>query len=113
MGACHSFEEANEGMGNIILGIAKVLGVALDIYFWIIVIRALISWVNPDPYNPIVQFLVRMTEPVLRPLRKLVPTWKLGIDLSPLIAVLIIYFLEYGLVDNLREWGTSLKYHLP
>ncbi len=100
-------------MGNIILGLAKVLGVALNLYMWVIIIRALISWVNPDPYNPIVQFLVRMTEPVLKPLRKLVPTWKLGIDLSPFIAVLIIIFLEYALVDNLTEWGRSLKYHLP
>jgi YggT family protein len=66
--------------------------------------------VNPDPYNPIVQFLVKMTEPVLKPLRKLVPTWKLGIDLSPLLAILIIYFLQYALVANLQEWGMSLKY---
>ena len=100
-------------MGNIVLGIAKVLGVALDIYLWIIIIRALISWVNPDPYNPIVQFLTRVTEPVLRPVRTLVPTWKIGVDLSPLIAILIIYFLEYALVNNLRDWGASLKYHLP
>ena len=97
-------------MGNIILGLTKVLDVVLDVYFWIILIRALISWVNPDPYNPIVQFLVKMTEPVLKPLRKLVPTWKLGIDLSPLIAILIIYFLQYALVANLKEWGMSLKY---
>ena len=100
-------------MGNIVLGLAKVLGVALDIYLWIIIIRALISWVNPDPYNPIVQFLTRMTEPVLRPLRRLVPTWKMGVDLSPIIAILIIYFLEYAVVTNLREWGASLKYHMP
>ena len=100
-------------MGNIILGLAKVLGVVLNLYMWIIIIRALISWVNPDPYNPIVQFLVRATEPVLKPLRKLVPSWRMGLDLSPLIAILIIYFLEYAVVDNLRELGMSMKYHLP
>ena len=61
--------------GNIILGITKVLNMVLDIYLWVIIIRALISWVNPDPYNPIVQLLHRMTEPVLRPLRKLVPPY--------------------------------------
>lgn len=96
-------------LGNIILGIAKVLGMVLNIYLWIIIIRALISWVNPDPYNPIVQFLQRVTEPVLRPLRKLVPAWKLGIDLSPLIAILIIYFLEIALVDTLVRIGAGLR----
>ena len=96
-------------LGNIILGIAKVLGVVLNIYMWTIIIRALISWVNPDPYNPIVQILTRVTEPVLRPLRKLVPTWKLGVDLSPLIAILIIYFLEIAVVDTLARFGNSLR----
>ena len=96
-------------IGNIILGVAKVLGVVLNIYMWVIIIRALLSWVNPDPYNPIVQFLTRITEPVLRPLRKLVPTWKLGVDLSPLIAILIIYFLEIAVVDTLARFGNSLR----
>jgi YggT family protein len=95
--------------GNVILGIAKVLGVVLNIYMWVIIIRALLSWVNPDPYNPIVQFLTRITEPVLRPLRKLVPTWKLGVDLSPLIAILIIYFLEIAVVDTLARFGNSMR----
>ena len=96
-------------MGNIILGFASVLGVVLDIYKWIIIIRALISWVNPDPYNPIVQALTRMTEPVLRPLRKLAPPYKVGIDLTPLIAILIILFLDYALVANLKQFGYSLR----
>ena len=95
--------------GNVILGIAKVLGVVLNIYMWVIIIRALLSWVNPDPYNPIVQFLTRITEPVLRPLRKLVPTHRLGIDLSPLIAILIIYFLEIAVVDTLVRIGYSMR----
>jgi len=96
-------------IGNVILGIARVLGVVLNIYMWVIIMRALLSWVNPDPYNPIVQFLTRVTEPVLRPLRKLVPTWKMGIDLSPLIAILIIYFLEIAVVDTLARFGNSLR----
>ena len=96
-------------MGNIILGIASVLGVVLDIYKWIIIIRALISWVNPDPYNPIVQALTRLTEPALRPLRKLAPPYKVGVDLSPLIAILIILFLDYAVVANLRQYGYSLR----
>lgn len=96
-------------VGNIILGIARVLGVVLNIYMWVVIIRALLSWVNPDPYNPIVQFLTRVTEPVLRPVRKLVPVWKLGIDLSPLIVILIIYFLEIAVVDTLVRVGYSLR----
>jgi YggT family protein len=96
-------------VGNVVLGIAKVLGVVLNIYLWVIIIRALISWVNPDPYNPIVQFLVRVTEPVLRPLRKLIPAWKLGFDLSPVIAILIIYFLEIAVVDTLVRIGYSMR----
>lgn len=94
--------------GNIILGIAKVLGVVLNIYMWVIIIRALISWVNPDPHNPIVQFLQRATEPVLRPLRKLAPPWKLGIDVSPIVAILIILFLQVALVGTLERIGRSM-----
>jgi len=96
-------------LGNIILGIAKVLGVVLNIYMWVVIIRALLSWVNPDPYNPIVQFLTRVTEPVLRPIRKLVPAYRLGIDLSPLIVILIIYFLEIAVVDTLVRIGYSMR----
>lgn len=96
-------------LGNIIIGLAKVLGILLTIYMWVIIIRALISWVNPDPYNPVVQFLHRVTEPVLRPLRKLVPPWKIGIDVSPLIAILIIYFLDVAVVDTLARIGRSMQ----
>jgi len=94
--------------GNVILGIAKVLDVALNIYMWVIIIRALISWVNPDPYNPIVQILTRMTEPVLRPIRKLAPPYKIGVDLSPLIAVLIVIFFQYALINTLYRIGRAM-----
>ncbi len=94
--------------GNIIIGLAKVLEVLLNIYMWVIIIRALISWVNPDPYNPIVQFLQKVTEPVLRPLRRLAPTYRIGIDLSPLIAILIIYFIQIALVQTLYRLGRSI-----
>ncbi len=94
--------------GNIIVGLANVLEVVLRIYMWVIIIRALISWVNPDPYNTIVQVLTRITEPALRPIRKLVPPYKVGIDFSPLIAVLIIVFLQFALVDTLYRIGRSM-----
>ena len=92
-------------MDNVVIGIARVLEIILEIYMWVIIIRALISWVNPDPYNPIVQVLTRLTEPVLKPIRKLVPPYKVGIDFSPLIAVLIIIFLQYALIKNLYRLG--------
>ncbi len=95
--------------GNILTGIAEVLDVVLTIYMWVIVIRALISWVNPDPYNPIVQILQKMTEPVLRPLRKLVPAYRIGVDLSPLIAILIIIFLKAALIKTLFRLGMSMS----
>ncbi len=95
-------------MDNIIIGIAKVLEMVLEIYMWVIIIRALISWVSPDPYNPIVQVLTRLTEPVLRPIRKLVPPYKVGLDFSPLIAVLIIIFLKWAVVQNLYKLASRL-----
>ena len=94
--------------GNVILGIARVLDVALNIYLWIIIIRALISWVNPDPYNRIVLILAKITEPVLRPIRKIAPPYKVGVDLSPLIAVLIIVFLQYAVINTLYHIGHSM-----
>lgn len=94
--------------GNIIVGLATVLEVVLRIYMWVIIIRALISWVKPDPYNTIVQVLTRITEPALKPIRKLVPPYKVGIDFSPLIAVLIIMFLQYALIDTLIRIGRSM-----
>ncbi len=96
-------------IGNILHGIADVLDVVLNIYMWVIIIRALISWVNPDPYNPIVQILNRLTEPVLRPLRKLAPPWRIGIDLSPLIAILIIVFLRVALIKTLYRLAISMS----
>lgn len=94
--------------GNIILGIARVLDVALNIYMWVIIVRALISWVSPDPYNPIVQVLTKITEPALRPIRRFVPAYKIGVDLSPLIAVLIIMFLQYALINTLYRIGHAM-----
>lgn len=94
--------------GNIILGIAKVLDVVLNIYMWVLIIRALLSWVNPDPYNPIVQILTKMTEPVLRPIRKLVPPYRIGIDFSPFIAILVIIFLQYALLNTLYRIGRAM-----
>jgi len=71
-----------------ILWLVNVVHLAITVYIWIIIIRALISWVNPDPFNPIVRFLYRATEPVLRPIRRKLPTFQIGLDLSPLLVIL-------------------------
>ncbi|OFZ65621.1 MAG: hypothetical protein A2W77_01985 [Nitrospinae bacterium RIFCSPLOWO2_12_39_16] len=94
--------------GNLISAIARVLDIILNIYMWIIIIRALISWVNPDPYNPIVQFLYRVTEPVLSPIRRLIPAYATGIDFSPIIVFLIIMFLQSFLVSTLMQMAVRL-----
>ena len=85
---------------NFLSAVASVIGLLLDIYMWIIIARALISWVNPDPYNPIVSFLYRATEPVLSRVRRVIP-YLGGIDLSPLIVIAIIYFLKMFVVKSL------------
>ncbi len=88
-------------LSNFFQALAVVLGYALEFYWWLIVIRALLSWVSPDPSNPIVQFIERATEPLLAPLRRLIPAYKIGIDVSPLLAILIIYFLKVFLIQTL------------
>jgi YggT family protein len=97
-------------LSNFIRALAEILGILLTIYYWLILIRALISWVNPDPYNPIVQFLYKVTEPVLYPIRKALPIGAgLGIDISPIIAFFIIIFLRSFLVRTLIEISIYLK----
>jgi YggT family protein len=95
-------------MGNVLQGVATVLDTVLWLYMWVIIARALISWVNPDPWNPIVQFLERVTEPVLAPIRRLVG-WRMGIDLSPIIAILIISFLQIALVKTLSDFARQMN----
>jgi YggT family protein len=85
---------------NFMNAVAYVIEIVLNIYMWIIIARALISWVNPDPYNPIVNFLYRATEPVLYRVRRIIPDLG-GIDLSPLIVLLIIYFLKEFVVRSI------------
>ena len=91
-----------------IIGLAKVIDIALTLYMWIIIFRALISWVNPDPYNQIVIFLYRVTEPVLGPIRRRLPMRNIGIDFSPVIVILVIIFLKYFLVETMIQMATHL-----
>jgi YggT family protein len=94
--------------GNLLIAIGNVLDILLNLYMWVIIIAALISWVSPDPYNPIVRFLYSITEPVLRPIRRKLGTFG-GIDFSPLIVIVIIIFLRSFIVKTLIEYGYKLK----
>lgn len=93
---------------NLLYAVAKVLDVALNLYMWVIIARAIISWVNPDPYNPIVRFLVSVTEPVLYFIRRKLPINMGGIDFSPVIAILAIYFLQIFLVQSLLQMAARM-----
>ena len=95
-------------VGNLLRAVAGLLNWALWAYMWILVARAVISWVSPDPYNPIVQFLVRSTEPVLRPVRRLLPLAG-GIDFSPLVVILGLVFLQQFLVPSLLQLAWRLQ----
>ena len=96
-------------LSNFIDALAQVIGLVLTLYMWLIIARALISWVNPDPYNPVVQFLYKVTEPVLYPIRRMMGTFSIGIDVSPLIAIFIIYFLQNFLVASLHQLARQLQ----
>lgn len=96
-------------VSNLLSALAQVVSVLLTILYWLILIRALISWVNPDPSNPIVQFLHQVTEPLLEPLRRLLPTWRLGLDLSPILAFFLVMFLQRFLVATLMDLSVRLR----
>ena len=96
-------------LGNLIAAIAVILGYIITVLTWLIIIRALLSWVNPDPYNMIVQILHRVTEPVLSPFRRILPTGNLGLDLSPIIAILCLWFARLFIVRTLIDLSMRLR----
>ncbi len=97
-------------LANFIFALANILDILLTILYWLILIRALISWVNPDPNNPVVQFLYKTTEPILEPVRRILPlNFRFGIDISPIIVFLLIMFLKSFLIRTLLDFGTRLK----
>jgi YggT family protein len=88
--------------------LATLLSWGLDIYMWLIIARAILSWVSPDPYNPIVRFLYNVTEPVLSYIRRRLPLVFGGLDLSPLVVLGAILFLKVFLVQTLFEYARKL-----
>ncbi len=94
-------------LANFMHALAAVVGIVLTVFYWLILFRAIISWVNPDPFNPIVQFVHRVTEPVLEPLRRLLPP--MPIDISPILAFLGVIFLRSFLVRTLQDLAMRLQ----
>lgn len=96
-------------LGNFLSAFGQVLGMALTLYLYVVVASAILSWVNPDPYNPIVRFLRGATEPVFYRLRRVLPLYAGGIDFTPVVVILLIYFLQMFLVDTLVQMGSRLR----
>ena len=95
-------------LANLLSALAQLLQMLFQIYTLVLIVRVLITWVNPDPFNPVVQFLARVTDPVLEPLRRVIPL--LGpIDISPVVALLILQALQHFLVQTL--WDLSVRLH--
>ncbi len=94
---------------NFLVAVAKVLDIVLTLYMWVIIARAVISWVNPDPYNPIVRFLYSVTEPVLYPIRRRLPLGLGGIDFSPILVILAVIFLQAFVVRSLLDLAYGLR----
>lgn len=94
--------------GNLLEAIALIFNTVLTLYMWVVIIATLITWVNPDPYNPIVRFLYSVTDPVLRPIRNRIGI-AMGIDISPLIVILIIIFIKSFVIASLFDMARRMK----
>jgi YggT family protein len=95
-------------IGYFLQAVGTVVDYALLFFMWIVIARAILSWVSPDPYNPIVRFVHNVTEPVLYPLRRRLPLGFSGIDFSPVIVFLAIIFLRAFLVSSLMRIAANL-----
>lgn len=95
-------------IANFIHATAIIFSYVLTIYMWVVIVRALLSWVNPDPYNPIVQFLYKATEPALHKIRQWIPMRGMAIDFSPIILILAIIFLQAFLVESMLRLAIEM-----
>lgn len=95
-------------ISNFLFALAKLVDFVLGAYMWIIIGRAILSWVNPDPYNPIVRFLYDVTEPLLSRIRRFIPSFAGSIDFSPMILILAIIFLQSFLVPTLKHMAAAV-----
>ena len=96
-------------ISNLLIAVARILDIGLSVYMWIIIGRAVVSWVNADPYNPIVRFLYSVTEPVLSAVRRNLPVSYSGFDFSPILVILLIVFLRAFVVQTLLQLAQRLR----
>lgn len=96
-------------LGNLIFAIAKILDLGINLYIIIIIIRTVLSWFNPNPHSPGMMFLIKITEPVLYRIRRFLPLSGVGLDLSPIIAILGLMFVRYFLVSSLYDLSFTLR----
>ena len=95
-------------LSNLIASIAQLVDAVFTIYTWVLVIRVLISWVNPDPFNPLVQFLMKVTDPVLEPVRRIIPP--IGfLDITPIVVFLLLRAVQSFLVRTLLDLSLRLR----
>ncbi|MCF6289800.1 MAG: YggT family protein [Desulfobacterales bacterium] len=95
-------------LSNFLMSLANIISIVISAYIWVVIGRAIISWVSPDPYNPIVRFLNEVTEPVLSRIRRLIPAFAGGIDFSPMILILALLFLRSFLVPTITGIARSI-----
>jgi YggT family protein len=97
-------------MGDLIFASARLLDLAISLYVIVVILRAILSWFNPNPYNPGVRFLMRITDPILDRIRRLLPLGSgVGLDLSPIILIFALLFIKYFLVAGLYDMSAKLK----
>lgn len=95
-------------VSNFLIAVAKIIDIGLSLYMWLIIIRAIISWVNPDPYNTLVRFLTATTEPVLSPIRRRLPLFFGGFDFSPVLVIMAIFFIQTFFVQSLLQLAVRM-----
>ncbi|MDR3319382.1 MAG: YggT family protein [Desulfovibrio sp.] len=97
-------------LSNALSAVAAVLGALLNLYFWIIIISAVLSWIKPDPYNPVVRALRVMTESVFYRVRKWLPfTYVGGIDFSPLVVLIVIELVNNIVIASMYQYALTMR----
>lgn len=97
-------------IGVVLEGIGRVLDIALEIYMWIVIVRAILSWVQPNPYNPVVRFIYGLVDPVTYRLSRILPTRIGMVDISAILLILAIYLVRLVVVRMIIETGLRLRY---
>jgi YggT family protein len=95
--------------GNLFSSIASILNLLLDLYFWVIFARAILSWIRPDPYNPIVKTVYRLVDPLTYKISRIIPTRIGMVDVAPFILMLAIVFVQKFIVATLFDIGMRMK----